>query len=110
MDVMVQRHCRRLLSQHQLSDLGRLSAHLDFPLVGWLARERDRVARVDDCVLALRHLHSDFSWPYPQLLLSTSMLSDHHRKSSATSGKILNCISAICIKPISGKLLATVFL
>ncbi|XP_075216315.1 guanine nucleotide exchange factor subunit Rich [Lycorma delicatula] len=86
MDVMVQRHARRLLCQHQLGDLGRLSAHLDFPLVGWLARERDRAARVDDFVLALRHLHTDFSWPYPQILLNTTTLPEQYRKSSATSG------------------------
>lgn len=88
MDVMVQRHARRLLCQHQLTDLGRLSAHLDFPLVGWLARERDRAARVDDFVAALRHLHSDFSWPYPQVLLNSTTFtnSNHQRKSSATSG------------------------
>ncbi|RZF41581.1 hypothetical protein LSTR_LSTR000295 [Laodelphax striatellus] len=85
MDVMIQRHARRLLSQHQLSDLGRMSAHLFFPLVGWLARERQRAARLDAelFVSALRHLHSDFSWPYPQLVNA------NQTKGSVTSGSSL---------------------
>ncbi|XP_039276029.1 guanine nucleotide exchange factor subunit Rich [Nilaparvata lugens] len=74
MDVMIQRHARRLLTEHQLSDLGRMSAHLLLPLVGWLARERQRAARLDAraFVTALRHLHADFAWPYPQLINNTS--------------------------------------
>lgn len=84
MDVMVQRHARRLLCDHRLAALGQLSAHLDFPLVGWLARERDRAARVDHFVTALRHLHSDFSWPYPHLLAATGLFAG--RKTSNTSG------------------------
>jgi hypothetical protein len=48
-------------------DLGHFAAHLDFQLVAWLGRERDRVARVDDFVAALKQLHLDFLWPYPVL-------------------------------------------
>ncbi|XP_067001739.2 guanine nucleotide exchange factor subunit Rich [Anabrus simplex] len=66
-DVILQRHARRLLSSRRLSDLGHFAAHLDFHLVTWLARERDRVARVDDFVDALKKLHQDFAWPYPVL-------------------------------------------
>lgn len=33
--------------------------------MAWLGRERDRAARVDDFVKALKQLHEDFSWPYP---------------------------------------------
>lgn len=84
MDVMIQRHARRLLCEHRLCDLGRLSAHLDFPLVGWLARERERAARVDNFVTALKHLHTDFNWPYPNLVLPSPVLVQ--RKTSATSG------------------------
>ncbi|XP_054278779.1 guanine nucleotide exchange factor subunit Rich isoform X2 [Macrosteles quadrilineatus] len=84
MDVMVQRHARRLLCDHRLGDLGRLSAHLDFPLVGWLARERDRAARVDHFVTALKDLHSDFNWPFPTLVATQGLLIG--RKTSATSG------------------------
>ncbi|PNF21795.1 Guanine nucleotide exchange factor subunit Rich [Cryptotermes secundus] len=66
-DVILQRHARRLLSAHRLTDLGHFAAHLDFHLVAWLGRERDRAARVDDFVAALKQLHSDFMWPYPVL-------------------------------------------
>lgn len=84
MDVMVQRHARRLLCDHRLGDLGRLSAHLDFPLVGWLGRERDRAARIDHFVTALKDLHAGFTWPYPHLINSASLFAQ--RKTSATSG------------------------
>ncbi|KAF5272536.1 hypothetical protein FQA39_LY07860 [Lamprigera yunnana] len=64
-DVILQRHVRRLLSAHRLADLGFFAAHLDFHLVAWLAKERERAAQVDDFVTALKHLHDEFSWPYP---------------------------------------------
>lgn len=64
-DVILQRHARRLLSAHRLVDLGYFAAHLDFHLVAWLAKERDRAARIDDFVAALKHLHEEFNWPYP---------------------------------------------
>ncbi|GLH13764.1 Guanine nucleotide exchange factor subunit Rich [Gryllus bimaculatus] len=66
-DVILQRHARRLLSAHRLSDLGHFAAHLDFHLVTWLVRERERAAQVDDFVAALKTLHADFNWPYPVL-------------------------------------------
>ncbi|PSN48149.1 hypothetical protein C0J52_08719 [Blattella germanica] len=81
-DVILQRHARRLLSAHRLSHLGYFAAHLDFHLVAWLGRERDRVARVDDFVAALKQLHMDFTWPYPALHLPVSYYL--HRKTSAT--------------------------
>lgn len=64
-DVILQRHARKLLSSQRLIDLGYFAAYLDFHLVAWLARERDRAARVDDFVAALKNIHEDFSWPYP---------------------------------------------
>lgn len=64
-DVILQRHARRLLCAHRLVDLGYFAAHLDFHLVAWLGRERERAARVDDFVKALKQLHEDFGWPYP---------------------------------------------
>ncbi|KAK4884322.1 hypothetical protein RN001_000593 [Aquatica leii] len=64
-DVILQRHARRLLSAHRLSDLGYFAAYLDFHLVAWLAKERERAARIDDFVAALKHLHEEFNWPYP---------------------------------------------
>ncbi|KAJ8926000.1 hypothetical protein NQ315_009855 [Exocentrus adspersus] len=64
-DVILQKHARRLLSARRLTDLGYFAAHLDFHLVTWLAKERDRAARVDDFVKALKQVHEDFTWPYP---------------------------------------------
>ncbi|XP_030754447.1 guanine nucleotide exchange factor subunit Rich isoform X2 [Sitophilus oryzae] len=64
-DVILQKHARRLLSSHRLTDLGYFAAHLDFHLVAWLAKERDRAARIDDFVKALKQLHEEFQWPYP---------------------------------------------
>lgn len=66
-DVILQRHARKLLSTQRLTDLGYFAAYLDFHLVTWLARERDRAARIDDFVSALKYLHEDFSWPYPTI-------------------------------------------
>lgn len=65
MDLILQRHVRRLLSAGRLRDLGYLAAHFDCPLVSWLSRERMRAARVDDFVSAIRRLHADFSLPFP---------------------------------------------
>ncbi|KAL1501674.1 hypothetical protein ABEB36_006962 [Hypothenemus hampei] len=64
-DVILQKHARRLLSNRRLTDLGYFAAHLDFHLVVWLAKERDRAARIDDFVTALKQLHDEFQWPYP---------------------------------------------
>ncbi|XP_023687655.1 guanine nucleotide exchange factor subunit RIC1 isoform X1 [Paramormyrops kingsleyae] len=64
-DMMLWRHARRLLEQVRLKDLGYFSAQLGFELIGWLCRERTRVARVDDFVTALKRLHKDFLWPFP---------------------------------------------
>ncbi|XP_063921196.1 guanine nucleotide exchange factor subunit Rich-like isoform X2 [Zophobas morio] len=64
-DVILQKHARRLLSTRRLTDLGYFAAHLDFHLVTWLGKERDRAARIDDFVQALKHLHEEFLWPYP---------------------------------------------
>ncbi|XP_063238684.1 guanine nucleotide exchange factor subunit Rich [Bacillus rossius redtenbacheri] len=81
-DVILQRHARRLLTAHRLTDLGHFAAQLDFHLVSWLGRERDRAARVDDFVGALRRLHQDFSWPCPTLLHPVSY---YLRRSSASA-------------------------
>ncbi|XP_047001163.1 guanine nucleotide exchange factor subunit Rich [Schistocerca americana] len=84
-DVILQRHARRLLSARQLADLGHFAAHLDFHLVTWLAKERDRVARVEDFVAALKQLHNDFSWPYPAL---TQPVSYYLQRSMSNSGSM----------------------
>lgn len=67
MDVILQRHVRRMLSTGQLKDLGYMAASLDCSMVAWLGKERARAARIDDFVGAVRRLHADFSWPYPNL-------------------------------------------
>ncbi|KAK5879022.1 hypothetical protein CesoFtcFv8_024372 [Champsocephalus esox] len=64
-DLMLWRHARHLLEQVRLRDLGCFSAQLGFELIGWLCRERNRVARVEDFVSALKRLHKDFLWPFP---------------------------------------------
>lgn len=64
-DMMLWRHARHLLEQVRLRDLGCFSAQLGFELIGWLCRERNRVARVEDFVVALKRLHEDFLWPFP---------------------------------------------
>ncbi|KAF7664633.1 hypothetical protein LDENG_00170890 [Lucifuga dentata] len=64
-DMMLWRHARHLLEQVRLRDLGCFSAQLGFELISWLCRERNRVARVEDFVMALKRLHKDFLWPFP---------------------------------------------
>lgn len=66
-ETIIQRHARRLLQDKKLESLGYLSAALDFHLVGWLAREKDRAARIEDLVATLKQLHEDFDWPKPNL-------------------------------------------
>ncbi|XP_037044247.1 guanine nucleotide exchange factor subunit Rich [Bradysia coprophila] len=68
-EVIIQRHARRLLQEKKLEALGYMSAALDFHLVGWLAREKDRAARIEDFVATLKQLHDDLEWPKPSLEL-----------------------------------------
>ncbi|XP_058125788.1 guanine nucleotide exchange factor subunit Rich [Anopheles ziemanni] len=69
-DVVLQRHARRFLQLRKLEDLGYMSATLDFHLVGWLNREKDRAARIEDFVTALKNLHDELDWPKPCLDLT----------------------------------------
>uniref|UniRef100_A0A0F7Z535 Guanine nucleotide exchange factor subunit RIC1 n=1 Tax=Crotalus adamanteus TaxID=8729 RepID=A0A0F7Z535_CROAD len=64
-DMMLWRHARRLLEEIRLKDLGCFAAQLGFELIGWLCKERNRAAHVDDFVTALKKLHNDFLWPFP---------------------------------------------
>lgn len=66
-DVILQRHARRLLQERRFIDLGYMSASLDFHLVGWLSREKERAARIEDYVVVLKQLHEDLQWPKPDL-------------------------------------------
>jgi len=96
-DVILQRHAHKLLSQARLHDLGTFAAQLDFHMVAWLKKQSGHAAQLDQPVLALRKLHSDFSWPFPVLL--DSVVSELHQSSyirrqstasSATSGSHYN--------------------
>lgn len=88
-DVILQRHARRLLSAHRLPDLGYFAAHLDFHLVAWLAKERDRAARIDDFVKALKQLHDDFSWPYPDIQQGSILQASHRLSTTIPPGNYL---------------------
>lgn len=79
-ETIIQRHARRLLQDKKLKSLGYMSAALDFHLVGWLAREKDRAARIEDFVATLKQLHEDFDWPKPNLDLKLN-----HRQSDKWS-------------------------
>uniref|UniRef100_A0A8D3BTN0 Protein RIC1 homolog n=1 Tax=Scophthalmus maximus TaxID=52904 RepID=A0A8D3BTN0_SCOMX len=87
-DMMLWRHARHLLEQVRLRDLGCFSAQLGFELIGWLCRERNRVAHVDDFVSALKRLHKDFLWPFPVIpvgSLSSPLKNGRCRNSSTLS-------------------------
>lgn len=60
------------MQDKKLEALGYMSAALDFHLVGWLAREKDRATRIEDFVATLKQLHDDFNWPKPSLDIKLS--------------------------------------
>ncbi|KAJ7986873.1 hypothetical protein DPEC_G00332920 [Dallia pectoralis] len=94
-DMMLWRHARHLLEQVRLKDLGCFSAQLGFELIGWLCRERTRVARVDDFVAALKRLHKDFLWPFPVIpacSISSPFKNEHRR--TVLSPRLLKSQSA----------------
>ncbi|KAK2569545.1 Guanine nucleotide exchange factor subunit RIC1 [Acropora cervicornis] len=64
-DTILNRHARLLLTANRLRDLGQFSAYLEFALVPWLCKERNRAARVDDYIETLQSIHKNFSLPYP---------------------------------------------
>ncbi|XP_071528782.1 guanine nucleotide exchange factor subunit Rich isoform X3 [Panulirus ornatus] len=92
LDVILQRHAKKLLLGCRLRDLGTMAAHLDFTLVSWLRRERSRAARVDDFVASLKQIHRDFSWPYPSV--PTSQI----RRYSVTTS--LHCVGSSSEKSV----------
>ncbi|XP_056099613.1 guanine nucleotide exchange factor subunit RIC1-like isoform X3 [Rhinichthys klamathensis goyatoka] len=94
-DLMLWRHARLLLEQVRLRDLGCFSAQLGFELIGWLCRERTRVARVEDFVTALKCLHKDFLWPFPVIpACSVSSPLKNGRCRSVLSSRLLKSQSA----------------
>lgn len=84
--MILQRHARRLLTNHRLQALGYFAAHLDFRLVEWLHRERESAAKVDNFIKAIKDLHSEFSWPYPVLSQPLNNLLQRKISSSVSSG------------------------
>lgn len=65
---LLNRHARKLLAAYRLRDLGIFAANLEeYELVSWLRRERQRTAKVDNFVQALKQLLHDFQWPLPIL-------------------------------------------
>ncbi|KAG1667219.1 RAB6A-GEF complex partner protein 1 [Nymphon striatum] len=65
LDVILTRHAKNLLSTGRIYDLGHFAAHLDFHLISFFKQERYGAARIDDFVMKLKKLHSEFKWPYP---------------------------------------------
>lgn len=62
---ILQRHATKLLQNRKLEDLGFMAAKLDFGLVGWLSKEKDKSAKIDDFVTTLKQLHDQLEWPKP---------------------------------------------
>jgi len=101
-DVILQRHARKLLSQARLHDLGTFAAQLDFHMVAWLKRESGRAARLDNPVLALRKIHADFSWPFPVLLDSlVNELNQGARRRQSTSSSNASHYNSNSHPPVS---------
>lgn len=105
-DVILQRHARKLLSSGRLFDLGTFAAQLDFHMVSWLKKECYRAARVDNFVISLKRLHADFHWPYPILMASvlatissSSASIDEMRKSSNSSGMSSTLMASTASQP-----------
>lgn len=85
-DSLVEKHARRILAEGKLRDLGKLAAHLDFHLVTWLRREKKRKpVTVNDFVAAIKMIHSEFEWPYPEFVASPH---SHSRTPSNDSMKL----------------------
>lgn len=40
MDIILNRHARKLFASNRIRDLGMFAAHVDFKLVDWLMKER----------------------------------------------------------------------
>lgn len=100
MELLLSRHARKPLTSHSLRDLGRFSAHLDFPLPPWLAREGQRAAKVEDFPFSLQQLHQEFQWPFP-------LPCSHGNKDSPTSSGSLLFSPASTLRDHTPKDIAT---
>ncbi|XP_015368473.1 PREDICTED: guanine nucleotide exchange factor subunit Rich [Diuraphis noxia] len=81
-DTILQKHAAKLLSNYKLRALGYFAARLDFHLVEWLAKERNGAARIDNYIVALRSLYTDFSISRP--------LTPIQKRSPPPSGMLFN--------------------
>jgi hypothetical protein len=81
-DTILQKHAAKLLFNYKLRTLGYFAARLDFHLVEWLAKERNGAARIDNYIVALRSLYSDFS--------TTRPLTPIQKRSPPPSGGLFN--------------------
>ncbi|KAK2725320.1 guanine nucleotide exchange factor subunit Rich-like [Artemia franciscana] len=66
LEVILHRHVRHLLLSGRIYEIGLISAYLDLPLDHWLKRESNRAGIIDDFSKALRRIHTDFQWPFPE--------------------------------------------
>lgn len=82
-DIILQRHAKKMLQFKKLEDLGQMAAKLDFQLVGstivvnlihipfhlfqvrWLSKEKETAAKIEDFVQSLKQLHDELDWPKP---------------------------------------------
>lgn len=81
-DTILQKHATKLLFNYKLRTLGYFAARLDFHLVEWLIKERNGAARIDNYIVALRSLYTDFSITRP--------LTPVQKRSPLPSGEIFN--------------------
>lgn len=90
-DAIVERHARRILAEGKLRDLGKLAAQLDFHLVSWLRKEkRRRPIMVTDFVAALKMIHTEFEWKYPDYVGGHSRTPSSGTSSVLIVGGIMN--------------------
>jgi len=78
-DVILARHARKLLAAGQMADLGTFQAKLEFPMVSWLRREKNRAGQLEDFVWAVKMIHQDFDWPWPEESGGTEATCDRHQ-------------------------------
>lgn len=72
-DPILFRHLKILLEQMDFQNLGYMSAALDIQLVTWLSKEKEKLPKIDDFVVALKKLHATLDWPKPSLNLKLSV-------------------------------------
>lgn len=72
-DPILFRHLKILLEQMDFQNLGFMSAALDIQLVTWLSKEKEKLPKIDDFVMALKKLHATLDWPKPSMNLKLSV-------------------------------------